>query len=449
MSGKRIIVVLGMHRSGTSAVTRGLQVLGVDLGDKLMGGIAGNNEKGFWEDVDIYGFNNALLAKLDSAWDRLNAIDKNMLLGQTFSHERKDAEGLLRSKLHGESIFAFKDPRTAILLSFWQPVFEASGLRPSYLIAIRNPKEVAESLGKRDGISLLKGVMLWSKYSIAAVRGTHGAPRVFVSYEALLQAPVTQLRRISRALDLPSPDNNERELREYTDSFLSSALRHNVSDENALANSRQVPPFINEFYQFLIQLAMDKLSPNGLELKPHWQAIASHYADFVPLLNHFDHLEQSSKSAAQGVVALEQQTNRPITSRVSEQNEQWRPLRSFKTHPDNIYDDLSRLVYKWHLESIKERCLCEAEGEHLLVSGWVLGNTSRRVHVATRQHGVTRCYPLNVERRDVTRAVLNDASENPDKLLCGFKYMVRNDAEFDFGFEVDGWIFWIYSGVPA
>lgn len=57
MAMNRIVVVLGMHRSGTSVITRGLQVLGVDLGEKLIGGIAGNNEKGFWEDAEINDFN--------------------------------------------------------------------------------------------------------------------------------------------------------------------------------------------------------------------------------------------------------------------------------------------------------------------------------------------------------------------------------------------------------
>lgn len=151
-----------------------------------------------------------------------------------------------------------------------------------------------------------------------------------------------------------------------------------------------------------------------------------------------------------GIAEFEQQATHPITSQqAGGRNDERRSLKSFKVHLNNTHDDLSRLIYKWNLESITERGLCEVEGKHLLVSGWVLGNTSRPVYVATRQHGVTRCYPLNMERRDVTQAILNDASENPDKLLCGFKYMVGDDAEFDFGFEVDGWIFWIYSGVPA
>ena len=77
-SQKTIIVVLGMHRSGTSLITRSLQVLGVDLGEHLIPAISGDNDKGFWEDVDINDFDNALLTKIGSAWDRLTLLNSKM-----------------------------------------------------------------------------------------------------------------------------------------------------------------------------------------------------------------------------------------------------------------------------------------------------------------------------------------------------------------------------------
>ena len=74
-SKKKLIVVLGMHRSGTSVTAKSLQVLGVDLGDNLMPAIRNNNEAGFWEDVDINNFNIKLLDKIGSDWDRLTLLD--------------------------------------------------------------------------------------------------------------------------------------------------------------------------------------------------------------------------------------------------------------------------------------------------------------------------------------------------------------------------------------
>ncbi|MEZ7943527.1 MAG: hypothetical protein QMC20_06265, partial [Halioglobus sp.] len=70
-SNDRLIVVLGMHRSGTSAITRALKVLGVDLGGRLLlaaDGDDGDNETGFWEDIDFNGLNIELLRVIDKDW---------------------------------------------------------------------------------------------------------------------------------------------------------------------------------------------------------------------------------------------------------------------------------------------------------------------------------------------------------------------------------------------
>ena len=73
----RLIVVLGMHRSGTSAVTRGLKVLGVSLGETLYGAMAGVNEKGFWEDIHLNALNVEMLDAIESDWSHVGAIDSS------------------------------------------------------------------------------------------------------------------------------------------------------------------------------------------------------------------------------------------------------------------------------------------------------------------------------------------------------------------------------------
>ena len=95
---KSIIVVLGMHRSGTSVMARALQVRGVDLGDQLMPPSKGDNEKGFWEDEDITRFDDALLETLGSSYDRLALLDEK---GQCheLTAERKTAVSLLAAKI--------------------------------------------------------------------------------------------------------------------------------------------------------------------------------------------------------------------------------------------------------------------------------------------------------------------------------------------------------------
>src|SRR5210317_53351 len=96
-SRKKLVVVLGMHRSGTSVAARALKVLGVDLGDHLIPPIKNNNDRGFWEDIDINNFNNELLDKMGSNWDRLTILDETNQ-HHKFAEEKAAAKNLLTSK---------------------------------------------------------------------------------------------------------------------------------------------------------------------------------------------------------------------------------------------------------------------------------------------------------------------------------------------------------------
>ena len=108
---KKVIIVLGMHRSGTSAVTRGLKALGVELGDNLMPPVANNNETGFWEDLDLNSLNEEILALVGSNWNSPCLIEPDELTGQSFSSLRLRAIDLLKRKIGKSDRFGIKNPR--------------------------------------------------------------------------------------------------------------------------------------------------------------------------------------------------------------------------------------------------------------------------------------------------------------------------------------------------
>ena len=148
---KRLIVVLGMHRSGTSAITRSLKVMGVELGDTLMPAIQGINDKGFWEDLDLFNLNNELLSMVRSDWHHLAPIEPVdvEILRKNGSFDKAGA--LLHRKLDKKAIFGFKDPRVAKLFRFWKEVFIHCQLDTSCVLAVRHPLSIVRSLNKRDG----------------------------------------------------------------------------------------------------------------------------------------------------------------------------------------------------------------------------------------------------------------------------------------------------------
>lgn len=440
----RVIVVLGMHRSGTSALTRGLQVLGVDLGQQLIGAIPGNNDKGFWEDAEINGFNDRLLRKLGSAWDRLNTADPAALLAGNLVEERAAAADLLRARMRPGRVFAFKDPRTAVLLPFWQQVFDGLEVNAGYVVAVRNPAEVAQSLVRRDAMDTLKALLLWVVYSMAAVRYTQGRERLFVAYSGVMQDAERQLRRVARTLCLPPPEENPLELRAYTNDFLSPELRHHVARPEALSDSASTPSIVGELYELLQEAADDRIQGRGPKWQARWEQIEARFSDLLPLLRHMDRLEMQPAGAAapparQGDPAS---PGKPAHSGFV-------PLRKFTNLGDAVSPEFGKLLHRWSFDSVRDDRIQRDEDARVIVSGWAWPKSPAEVRLAVRQDGITRSYPMNVERPDVVQALQGESGAGFGPPCCGFRYTVRGGNEFQIGFEVDGWLFWLYSAATS
>lgn len=255
MEPKMLVAVLGMHRSGTSAITRGLRVLGVELGERLLEPQVGSNEKGFWEDGDITALNDDVLAALGHDWHSLTPISESELLGPLAESFKLRAVQLLRDRYASLDCFGVKDPRMARLLPFWQSVFSHLGLQVKYVIACRNPMNVAQSLVKRNQFDMEKGYLLWLEHMLSCLRHTGGAQRIFVDYDLMLSSPHEQLERLSRSLELPII---EKELGEYSQQFLESSLRHNSFSSDDLCLDPAVSQGIITLSALLSDLANDR-----------------------------------------------------------------------------------------------------------------------------------------------------------------------------------------------
>jgi hypothetical protein len=247
---QRLIVVLGMHRSGTSAVARGLQVLRVDLGNHLLPPDRNINDTGYWEDVDLNQLNIEMLHALGTDWHHLAP-----LAGDFVERLRKHgfmlrAVELIRKKLESSPVFGFKDPRTALLLPFWREVFAHTELVLSYVLAVRNPISVIRSLAKRDQFDLEKSALLWLTHTISMMEGTAGAKsRVLVDYDCLMRAPEHEMQRIAGALNL-SLDSAALQL--YVTEFLDKGLRHTVYDASDLALNPVTKSLVHDLYAVLL-----------------------------------------------------------------------------------------------------------------------------------------------------------------------------------------------------
>ena len=264
MGRQRLIVILGMHRSGTSAITRGLQVMGVNLGETLYGAMKEVNDKGFWEDIHINSLDVEMLSAIDSDWYHLAAIDS---IDVEILHKQGyfiRAAELLRQKVCRAPIFGFKDPRLAKLLPFWKGVFSHCQFDVSYIMVVRHPLSVAKSLAKRDGIEAEQSYLLWLGHVITSLTGSAGSKRILVDYDRLMQSPGHELNRIATCLDL---EVDPTELQSYVSEYLDQRLRHTVYDLNDLMRDDTCPPIVREVYAALLDVASEKTKFDDLELQ--------------------------------------------------------------------------------------------------------------------------------------------------------------------------------------
>ncbi len=254
-TNRRLIVVLGMHRSGTSTISRALQTMGVELGDRLMPPVAAINAKGFWEDLDINALNIEMLGALAGDWHRLAPITGSQVEVLERQGYFLRAVELLRAKVGNAPVFGFKDPRVARLLAFWKPVFAHCAYEVDYLLVCRHPLSVVKSLARRDRFAAEKSYLLWFEHVVESLAATRGQSCIVVDYDRMMQAPEAELARIARHLRLRIDPAG---VRQFEIDFLDESLRHTVYAPADLELDATCPPAVREAYASLLRLATDQ-----------------------------------------------------------------------------------------------------------------------------------------------------------------------------------------------
>jgi len=295
----KLIVVLGMHRSGTSAVTRGLKVLGVELGDNFIPPAA-DNEKGFWEDLDLNKLNIELLQFLSQDWHTLISIPRDELKSEKLAAFRLRAIELLNEKTKLINAFGMKDPRMAKLLPFWQEVFDHCQFEVDYVIAIRNPLSVAKSLATRNKIAEEKSHYLWLTHVLANILDTAGSPKILVDYDRLMDDPSVEILRIAQALGLEDGIDPD-ELQKFKREFLEERLRHTRYQNEDLMLDPSVPAIVIEVYGTLLQVANDTLHFDSAEVKNCLARATAHLKKIYPALRYMTRQDEEIVSLNQMV----------------------------------------------------------------------------------------------------------------------------------------------------
>ncbi|MHC4414421.1 MAG: glycosyltransferase [Planctomycetota bacterium] len=186
------IIVLGMHRSGTSCVTRLLNMAGAYFGPQSIStGANEENPKGFWERRDVRRVCDALLHGADADWWQVADFAPDRIPAEVKDRASEEFRTIL-GELDAHRPWVIKEPRLCLLLPVLRPKLEA----PVCVHVHRHPVEVARSLRTRNGFSLGFGLALWEFYSLSAINASRGLPRLLVSYGDVIEDPIAAVRRL-------------------------------------------------------------------------------------------------------------------------------------------------------------------------------------------------------------------------------------------------------------
>ncbi len=206
---KNLLFVVGMHRSGTSALCAALRSCGATFGSSLLDPMSGVNDEGFWEDVDLVRINDQILDLLGVNWYTVhsNLAPVAELSGNRWLELKEEASALLKRGFGDGQLAAVKDPRLCITLPFWLTLCDALEIQARVCITGRAPLDVARSLLKRDGFPLGFGLRLYATYRKMIAANTP-ADATFVGYNDLLENPVAMMSTLAQEIPL-TLDNNE------------------------------------------------------------------------------------------------------------------------------------------------------------------------------------------------------------------------------------------------
>jgi hypothetical protein len=195
----RLTIVLGMHRSGTSALSGLLCRAGWDAPLDLLP-CSTHNPLGYWESLSLMRRNDRLLQQFKRSWFDPEPLPAGWEYGEAARAWRHDVLDLLPAMFGSARRPLLKDPRLCLLFPALIPWLEGGDLEVFVVLTVRHPFEVGSSLAARQGMAPDVAVQLWLRHVFEAERLSRGHRREWVCFDRLLEQPQAILARCQRGL---------------------------------------------------------------------------------------------------------------------------------------------------------------------------------------------------------------------------------------------------------
>jgi hypothetical protein len=261
---RHVILVAGMHRSGTSLVTNLLSHLGASLPSRLMPGTPPSNPQGHFEPEVLVALNDQILAGLGRSWCDWRPFPDGWFLSSNARRLANEIAAAIHVDFGDSTLFVIKDPRLCRLLPLWSTIIRQINCVPFFVLPYRNPFEVVHSLNARNGLDLFQGYMLWLEHVLDAEFETRSGPRIFVRYESLVEDPLSAVKDIVAHPSINWPHSLESVAQVFQE-VTQPDLRHHRAQADALNADPGIPVWVRQVYEYYDALRADPKNPVILE----------------------------------------------------------------------------------------------------------------------------------------------------------------------------------------
>ena len=281
-----IVLVLGMHRSGTSLCSHILSTLGVDIVDEI--GVNRGNDKGHWERWEIVEFHDRILRLFNRDYfGRFHdfALPVAWWAEPRVAQIRKEMVAFLERRM-GSSYFGFKDPRTVRLMPVWHQILNELKLAPKRVLCLRNPAQIGRSLNAHDGLDREIGEYRWLVHMIDFFRYTTNFDFCTIEYEEWFNNPSSNIEKLQKFLDLQW-QQSEADLGLVLSGIIDPGARHDDADHR-----KADQPLVRTLYTLASRAGQD-------EARDQIAYIVSQFISFQQLQRPFlQAYEDVAKTAA-------------------------------------------------------------------------------------------------------------------------------------------------------
>ncbi|MHB8414146.1 MAG: sulfotransferase family protein [Acidiferrobacteraceae bacterium] len=229
------ILILGMHRSGTSAMTRVCNLLGTELGTRLVPP-GPFNPKGHWEHGELLRLNRRILSVMGASAGFVWPLPRDRAGAQKVEPFQRRIADVIGEDFADASLWGVKDPDMSRLVPKWLPVLHCQGVTPRFLIMVRHPYEVADSLSARNRFATAKSLLLWLRYSLESEYATRDSLRSIIIHKELMNDWRATVAQIEGDLKLQFPTRPSVAGRDI-DQFLDKGLHHFQRESEYVSDS--------------------------------------------------------------------------------------------------------------------------------------------------------------------------------------------------------------------